>query len=339
MLEVQAAEAEQKLLQYLIRKTALPQSLIHRWIRTGQIRVNGGRAKPFMLVKESDSIRLPPFALSMVASALAQKAPSTAEDSTHISPTQKTGQEHILPKTQIVFENEHILVLNKEAGLPVHTGTNHTDSLATRLEAHFAHEVFKPTPAHRLDKDTSGLLLVARSYKALRALQDAFQERSLIKEYLAWVQGLWPQSKKAELLQHYIQKSYVGDDEKVRILSAEKGKEAISFVRCLTHSHNCSLMHIRLITGRKHQIRVQMAAQGHPLLGDGKYGQGANSLCLHAMRITLPDNEIFAELGLAAASFNVLPPWSAWQKVEKAPPSLTDVPNIPYTNAPFSQDR
>ncbi len=338
IFEVQSAEAGQKLLQYLIRKIALPQSLIHRWIRTGQIRVNGGRAKPFMLVQEGDGIRLPPFAPSMIASALAQKTPvRPTQKPSNASPNFSTKQH--LPKPQIVFESEHILVLNKEAGLPVHTGTNHTDSLATRLEVHFPNEIFKPTPAHRLDKDTSGLLLVARSYQALRALQDAFQERYMIKEYLTWVQGLWPQSPKAELLRHHIQKSYVGDDEKVRILCEAKGKEAISFVRCLKHSHHCSLMHIRLITGRKHQIRVQMAEQGHPVMGDGKYGQGATQLCLHAMRITLPDNDTFTQLGLTAASFSVLPPWSGWQKVEKAPSSLTDIPNLPYTDTPFSQDR
>ncbi len=330
VFEVDAAEAGQKLLQYLLRKSALPQPLLHRWIRTGQIRINGGRAKPFMHIKEHDSIRLPPFALSMINSIASDKHLPQEERLEHIH-TQKMFQQQptpTLPLPERIFTNEHLFVFNKEAGLPIHTGTGHEDSLATRLEKHFACEKFKPTPAHRLDKDTSGIVLVARSYKALRALQDAFASRHMSKEYLAWVHGIWPHMH-IERLHHHMGRSYQGYDEKVRILSADQGKESISIVQCVQQSHNASLMHIRLITGRKHQIRVQMAAKGHPLIGDGKYGKNTplnTSLCLHALRITLPTSPIFASLGLEGASFTVLPTWKGWQKVDAAPIILTEVP-------------
>ncbi len=298
-LIVQNAEGGQKLLQFLVRRLNLPQPLLHRWIRTGQIRINGGRVKPFVHVASGDMVRIPPFALGMASSA-------GAENSVMLS--------H-LPLPPLVYEDEHLLVYNKSFGLPVHTGTGHEDSLATRIAAHFEHAAFKPTPAHRLDKDTSGIILIARTYAALRLLQDCFEHRNITKEYLTWVHGLWPHAEPMRL-SHNIGKSYVGYDEKVRILDEEKGRESECIATCLRQENNCSLMHIRLITGRTHQIRVQMAESGHAVLGDGKYGDvSEQSMLLHALRICLPDSDDFAQLNLQGKSFMVLPEWGGWQAV------------------------
>ncbi len=305
ILVVQPSEGGQKLLQFLVRRLNLPQTLLHRWLRTGQIRINGGRAKPFVLTKTGDAIRMPPFALSMARSAMV------------VDEEQKTKQS-LLPLPPLVYEDEHLLVFNKPYGLPVHTGTGHVDSLATRLQVHYEQDIFKPTPAHRIDKDTSGIILIARSYACLRALQDAFEQRNIVKEYLAWVKGIWPHDGSL-LLNHNMGKRYEGDDERVRILTQEQGRASECIATCLRHENQCSLMHIRLITGRTHQIRVQLAAEGFPVFGDGKYGPWHNhTMRLHALRIILPHTKAFEELNLQGKCFAVLPHWDGWQSANGA---------------------
>ncbi|MFR7887637.1 MAG: pseudouridine synthase, partial [Bilophila wadsworthia] len=154
-LQVTAAEAGQKLLQFLSRRFEEPQSVLHRWIRTGQVRINGGRAKPFDRVELNDEIRVPPFA---GAGTKAERVPASS------------GGKELPP---IVAETADVIVFCKPSGLPVHPGTGHTDSLTTRLEAAFAGSPFIPAPVHRLDRDTSGLLLVGKTYAAVRRLSDA----------------------------------------------------------------------------------------------------------------------------------------------------------------------
>ena len=123
-LQVTAAEAGQKLLQFLSRRFEEPQSVLHRWIRTGQVRINGGRAKPFDRVELNDEIRVPPFA---GAGTKAERAPASS------------GGKELPP---IVAETDDVIVFCKPSGLPVHPGTGHTDSLTTRLEAAFAGSPF-----------------------------------------------------------------------------------------------------------------------------------------------------------------------------------------------------
>ncbi len=317
-MEVHSSEAGQKLLQFLVRRLNLPQPLLHRWIRTGQIRVNASRGKPFMHVQEGDVVRVPPFALGMAQSATFGK--HTAQGSSDASPGQNEAK-YVLPPQ--IYADENLIVFNKPQGLPVHAGTKHIDSLAARLKAHFPEATFKPTPAHRLDKDTSGILCVALSYAALRTLQDAFEQRTLQKEYLAWVHGIW-QDDFPKLLSHTMAKKYTGYIEKMRVLPADIAseghgdvgiKEAVSYVRCLQRTEKHSLMHIRLVTGRTHQIRVQLAGMGHPVLGDGKYGSSIAHmpLCLHALRLTFPMCADFAKLKLDGKSFAVLPTQAPWQ--------------------------
>ncbi len=321
ILVVHASEGGQKLLQFLNRRLNLSQSLLHRWIRTGQIRVNGGRTKPFLHISENDMIRLPPFALNLLQNDLAQDLQQQAYARKAIPQS--------LPLPNTIYNDEHLLVLNKPCGLPVHLGTGHTDSLATRLSEHFCDAPFKPTPAHRLDKATSGVMLVAQSYACLRALQDAFEQRTMCKEYLAWVCGDWPYAE-PRLLTHHLGKSYIGDDEKVRILSKDEGKISQCIAFCLHRVNGCSLMQIKLITGRTHQIRVQLAAEGYAVLGDYKYGQNqqvenVDNMYLHALRIVLPHTAIFTALNLQDKNFAAHAPWQGWQAVENIPDPLTEL--------------
>ncbi len=309
---IEATEEGQKLLHCLIRRLGLSKSLVHRWVRTGQIRLNGKRTQPFERITMGDIIRLPPFALPMAGSV----------DNTPTSEKHCIKNIAILPLPPLLYEHPHLLVFNKPLGMPIHTGTGHSDSLATRLKQHFYDVPFCPTPAHRLDKDTSGIVLVARSYTALRALQEALQQGTLCKEYLAWVHGIWTHEK-VRLLEHHIDKAYTGCIEKVHTLPEEQGKIARCLVQCIQHTKQHSLMHIRLLTGRTHQIRVQMAAEGHPLLGDTKYGgqniQNGQKLHLHALRISMPHTKIFEELDLANCSIAVLPTWKREQAINTLP--------------------
>ncbi len=316
-LFVHSTESGQKLLQFLVRRLGLSTSILHKWIRTGQIRVQGGRSDAFRRLQEGEAVRLPPFALSMAHSA---SILSTGMHCENIDSSTSATELEALPPP--IYKDAHLLVFNKPAGLPVHTGTGHSDSLATRLEHEYATDIFRPTPIHRLDKDTSGIILVARSYTMLRTVQDILKTRTLTKEYLAWVHGLWPHEGVETELQHFIQKKYHGDDERVRVLSADEGKHATCTVSCLRRytaqergiSGGISLMRVRLISGRTHQIRVQLGSEGFPVVGDIKYGapflNNENPLCLHAFRVTLPKEASIQSLQLQEHSFSALPPWS-----------------------------
>ncbi len=307
-LTVSPQEEGQKLLSFLERRLSLPPTLLHRWIRTGQIRVNKGRAKPFQRLTREDIVRLPPFASKMADAA---RAPLITHSSTTgtllpLPPRVSCASEPDLSE----HIQDYIWAFNKPAGLPTHTGSGHTDSFATRLQSHFAEEIFLPSPAHRLDKDTSGLLLVGASFPALRFLQNTFLEHTAHKEYLTWVEGRW-ENDSPMLLEHSLSKRYTGYFEKV--MPNSEGKEARCIVAPLRQENQTTLLHIRLLTGRTHQIRAQLAACGHPLCGDSKYGAKSNeAFRLHAMRLILPEN----------ISFECLPPWEDLWRVTTLPPLL-----------------
>ena len=279
---VDRAESGQKLLQFLQRRLNLPPALLHRWVRTGQVRLNGSRVKPFARVTEGDVVRLPPFAGTLAAQAGAPGHGASRPGAA------------ALPLPPLVMRLGDILAFHKPAGLPTHPGTCHDDSLSSRLRAHSSGASFVPTPAHRLDRDTSGILLVAATHEALRELQQAFRERRVAKEYVAWVEGRWPDAA-PRLLASHLRKEGAPGAERVRACGPgeEGAREALSIVRPLAVGPDASLVQIRLLTGRTHQIRVQLAELGHPVLGDAKYGKGRRGgcpgLCLHALRVTLPD--------------------------------------------------
>lgn len=292
---VQAVESGQKLLQLLQRRLDLPQGLLHRWIRTGQVRLNGGRAKPFAIVAVGDMIRLPPFAVGMAGRKKAGAGPAAVS---------------ALPP--LVGRSGDIWAFNKPSGLPTQPGTGHEDSLAGRLAARYAGQPYIPTPIHRLDKDTSGILLVAGSFAALSAMTSALRRHELHKEYLAWVAGCWPQGETGQL-RHWLRKTAAGGSERMRVSPLPgDGVEAVLSVRALRSGPERSLLLVQLQTGRTHQIRAQLAYMGHPVLGDGKYGIPATAPCLmlHALRVTLPDGEAFA----------CLPEWGPPFAVTDMPP-------------------
>lgn len=297
LLTVSAAEAGQKLVQYLGRVLGkdVPGSVFMRWIRTGQVRVDGKRAKPFDRVEEGQAVRLPPFALAEKGFA---DAPARA--SGEVPPVSAPEREFFIPGIAVLAVTDRWLVLEKPAGLPVHPGSGWTDSVQTRLGKAFAGEPFVPVIAHRLDRDTSGVLLVARTHRALTFAHEAFRQSLAAKEYLCWVRGRWTLSALHETIEmaDTLAKSGAPGRERVRA-SRDEGKAARLDATPLLIEDARALLCVRLYTGRTHQIRAQLSSRGHPIAGDAKYGGGAPPMLLHAFRLTL-DGETFTSL----------PPWT-----------------------------
>ncbi|TVQ99419.1 MAG: RluA family pseudouridine synthase [Desulfovibrionales bacterium] len=311
---VSKPEAGQKLLQFLQRRLdgAVPVPALHRWIRTGQVRVNGSRVKPGTRLLMDQHVRVPPHDLTEKA------APSR--------PHQETPS---LPPLNVVHEDAELLVLAKPKGLPVHAGTGHQDSIVDRLQAGLAEHTWKPTLVHRLDRDTSGLLIVAKTYAQLSALQDLWRTGKVVKTYLTWVQGC-PGWHEPTLLRDATAKIRTDRGEK---MCPGAGKACRTVLQTLYQAKDTALVLVAPLTGRTHQIRVQLASRGHPLIGDVKYGgpRRPDGMLLHAWHLTWPGRE-FLLLP------NWPPPWSMppglhQQELVKATRKLTANPPVDNTLA------
>lgn len=306
-LTVTAEEAGQKLLQYLTRRLGdVPPAALQRFIRTGQVRVDGRRSKPFSRLAEGQLVRVPPYAPARSPIPLRPqqiKAPGTAP-------------------LDILYEDDELLAVIKPAGLPVHPGSGHPTALTTLLHARDPDAPFKATPAHRLDRDTTGILLVAKSYRMLRAIHEAMEAGEVCKDYLAWVCGQWTLGEVNEWVTLRDRLAKEGEPGQERMHCSETGKEAVSKARLLYATADVSLLEVRLETGRTHQIRAQLGCRGFPVLGDPKYGAGVPPLLLHAWRIVLPN-----------AAFSCPPTWPEPFAVHRQRRAVRE--NAP-TNAPFS---
>jgi len=284
-LTVDAEDAERRLDRFLEAQCpGVPRTRIQRMIRTGEVRVNGGRAKGDRRLVAGDVVRIPP---------LHDAPPPSAEPVPLILPP--IWRERL--QAAILVEDAQILALNKPAGIAVHGGSGLAFGVIEALR------VLRPDLphlelVHRLDRETSGCLVLAKSARILRQLHTAFRTGTLEKEYLALAVGDWsegPAVHTAALAKSLV----VGGERRVRLDPA--GKEAITRFRPTERFRYAglplTLMEIHIETGRTHQIRVQAAAAGHPLAGDLKYGDdaanrrlkamGLGRLFLHARRLTL----------------------------------------------------
>jgi 23S rRNA pseudouridine955/2504/2580 synthase len=311
-LVVGEPNADQRLDNFLLgRLKGVPKTLIYRIIRKGEVRVNGKRAKPEQRVVQGDVVRVPPLRL--------------AEQGAPALPGAQL-QQHL--RAAILHEDEQLLVLNKPAGLAVHAGTGMKLGVIEALRAMYP-EVAGLELVHRLDKGTSGCLLLAKTGKARKALTDAFREQHVHKVYHLIVAGQWPQKLTRVELALQRQEERGGDQGggERRVEVDPEGKAARTDFRVLQRLGTAAtLVEARPSTGRTHQIRVHATAQGFPLLGDDKYStpqserlgkqRGVHRLCLHAaalefrhpvsgqlLRVEAPYDEAFTRVlkQLAAA--------------------------------------
>jgi 23S rRNA pseudouridine955/2504/2580 synthase len=246
--------AGQRLDNYLVKTLkGVPKTHVYRIIRSGEVRVNRGRAAADTRLAPGDELRLPPVRVAMPR----DEAPAPPRE------------------FPVVFEDEHLIAIDKPAGVAVHGGSGVSFGVIEQLrrarpEARFLELV------HRLDRETSGLLLIAKKRGALTTLQDQFRERETGKTYAALVNGAWPANHKVidVPLHKYLD---AAGERRVRTTDAgdAAGQRSITLVKVTQHYERFSLLDVTIKTGRTHQIRVHLAHAGHAIVGDDKYGDFA----------------------------------------------------------------
>lgn len=276
-VRVSTDRAGQRLDNFLMSELGpVPRSLIYRLVRTGQVRVNGRRAKPMKKLHAGDEVRLPPVT------------------------DKPAGQRHVPAamveriRGRILMQNDQLAVIDKPAGVAVQGGSGLDWSLMDVLER--IDEGFRPV--HRLDRPTSGLLVVARNYRAARELQRVFAGRQVEKAYLALLEGQLEQplvSVDAPL------KKVRDASGQHRVIAAPDGQAAVTHFRLLERVGAFSYVEVSIETGRTHQIRAHAASIGHPLAGDERYNQrpapeGLGRLFLHAhyLKLSWPEEQVFS---------------------------------------------
>lgn len=291
---VTPAETGLKLVQFLERRLhrAVAGGALMRWIRTGQVRVDGGRAKPFQRVTAGQDIRLPPYDPGALV--------------------QETGERPALG-LPVVHEDDALLVVAKPPGLATQPGARLADSVDQRVRTAYAGADYVPALVHRLDKETSGLLVLAKTASAAQALHEAFRQRTARKTYLAWVRGAWPETGPVTLAD---QLAKAGRGRRGVVTSG--GQAAVARVRPLRVAAGASLLAVELLTGRMHQIRVQLASRGHPIVGDTTYGQGERERKDHGRRLLLHA----WRLEVMGQAFALLPDWDGEWTVDPAAAGL-----------------
>ena len=283
ILPVDAESAGQRLDNFLMRHLkGVPKTHVYRLIRSGQVRVNKGRASADTRVQAGDAVRLPPVRMAAPAPSDADSAPAR--------------------EFPVLLEDDSLIAIHKPAGVAVHGGSGVSFGVIEQLRrarrwgqpggAHYLEL------AHRLDRETSGILLVAKKRSALKQLQEQFRQRQTGKTYLALVQGSWPERIKLidQPLRKYLLPAAAGQSEgerRVQTTTADdpQAMRAITLVKVQQRLPGFTLLQVTIKTGRTHQIRVHLAHLGHPLLADALYGgapaAGMARQALHARRLAL----------------------------------------------------
>jgi 23S rRNA pseudouridine955/2504/2580 synthase len=270
-LEIGEEAAAQRIDNFLLRHLkGVPKSHVYRVLRSGQVRVNSGRVKPEYRLQAGDRVRVPPIRVSRQGKPKAKPA-----------------------EFPLVHEDEALLVVDKPSGVAVHGGSGVSFGVIESLRASRPQAKVLEL-AHRLDRDTSGLLMVAKKRSALVELHRMLRDGEVEKVYLSIARGHWEGA--ARELRESLHK-YTDSKGERRVAVHEGGMESITRVRVLKKTADYSFLEVRLLTGRTHQIRVHLAHAGHPVLGDSKYGDfelnrrlekaGVRRLFLHASRLAL----------------------------------------------------
>lgn len=272
MVTIDDASQGQRLDNFLIRHLkGVPRTLVYRVIRKGEVRVNKARCRPETRLEIGDIVRIPPV--------------RTGEEEGNV-PVNGMLMQRL--QSSILYEDDGLIALNKPQGIAVHggSGVSHGVIEALRVlrpEARFLELV------HRLDRDTSGLLLIAKRRPVLLELHDLLQRGGIDKRYHAWVAGRWPAQLREVTAP--LAKNALASGERIVIVKQD-GKASHTRFTVLRRERDCTLVEAVPVTGRTHQIRVHARFAGHPILGDTKYGFeevnrvyrdcGVKRLCLHA---------------------------------------------------------
>ncbi|WP_374354672.1 RluA family pseudouridine synthase [Limnohabitans sp.] len=276
-LVVDEESAGQRLDNFLMRHLkGVPKTHVYRIIRSGEVRINKGRCSADSRVEAGDEIRVPPVRISdKVLDKAARPAPAR--------------------EFPPLLEDEYLLAIDKPAGVAVHGGSGVSFGVIEQLrQARPQARLLELV--HRLDRETSGILLVAKKRSALKHLQDQFRERETGKTYLALVQGEWP--ARLKVIDQPLHKYLLPDGERrVKVTTPDDpdGMRSITLVKVAQRLQGSTLLEVTIKTGRTHQIRVHLASNGHPIAGDDKYGdfewnkalqkQGLKRMFLHAWRL------------------------------------------------------
>lgn len=271
-LHVSEKDAGQRLDNFLRKHyPQLPKSRRYQMVRKGEVRVNKKRVKVLDKLQAGDVVRIPPLYFEV-------------------------QKEKIIPEffkravaEGVLYEDEDFLIINKPAGLAVHAGSAQDFGLIDVIDAlwgkHYAEL------GHRLDKDTSGAIVLGKNHQALQAFFTLIQEDKVDKRYFALVQGTWNLPR----IECYLEKGEVDRRDMVRVVEKGRGKYALTLFQIRQQFAHLTLIEAQLKTGRTHQIRVSCASAGHPIVGDDRYGdRRLNQRCkerfgqgmfLHAKRI------------------------------------------------------
>ena len=281
IIQVDEESAGQRLDNFLFKHLkGVPKTHVYRVIRSGEVRVNKGRANADTRLNSADRVRIPPMRIS-----------EKPADQPSLSAPPRDFP--------VLLEDDSMLALDKPAGVAVHGGSGVSFGVIEQLrQARPATRMLELV--HRLDRETSGILLVAKKRSALKNLQEQFRERETGKTYLALVLGQWPSNRKVidmPLEKFVLAKGESEGERRVRVVSANdpNGMRAITLVRVAKLVGAYTLLEVTIKTGRTHQIRVHLASLGHPIACDDKYGDfehnkslnkiGLKRMFLHAWRL------------------------------------------------------
>ena len=285
-------EAGARIDNFLIRVLkGVPKSMIYRILRKGEVRVNKKRIKPEYKLQAGDEIRIPPLRMS---------------EAKLVLPSANLDRVSAL-KDAVLYENDGLMVINKPCFMPVHGGSGVSYGViealrSIRPELHFLEL------AHRLDRETSGCLIVAKKRSVLRQLHEQFREKNMQKQYLALVRGVF--SKRITTVRAPLAKNVLMSGERVVRVDEVNGKPSVTDFKIRENFRDVTLVEAYPHTGRTHQIRVHLAYRSHPILGDDKYGDrefdrrfealGLDRMFLHAEHITFTDPVINREITVYA---------------------------------------
>lgn len=274
---VSANALEQRIDNFLFRNLKkIPKSRIYQMLRKGEVRINSCRVKQNYKLQVGDVVRIPPL----------------YHTGTHkkTTPPQQLQEEIV---DSIIYEDDSIIVINKPSGVVVHSGSEQSYGVIEAIRAH--NKIYRELElAHRLDKETSGCLVLAKNIQSLRKLNNDFKENNIKKIYVALVVGVV--DKKSIIVNVPLIRNTLSSGERI-VRADENGKRAVSKFYVEESYKNTTLVRVRLLTGRTHQIRVHSAHINHPIIGDSKYGmrdinnefrkKGLKRIFLHASEIEL----------------------------------------------------